>query len=104
MKLPDKIDHGGYFVLDEPPGEQHRVARIGRQLAAGADQKHVHHIAQAGKFALIVQDDGLNARTLGDQPEQPGLATSRIRLDQKPGIDQRGQATFEPSTVDNLPQ
>jgi hypothetical protein len=64
--------------------------------------KSIHRLAQAGKFALIIQDDDLNAGTLGDEAQQPRLAATRIRLDQKPGIDQRWQVTFELPSLDNL--
>jgi hypothetical protein len=44
----------------------------------------------------------LDAGAFGDEPEQPRLAAARIRLDEKAGVDQRRQVTFELPAVDNL--
>ena len=97
-----EIDDCGYLVFEQAAREQRRVTRIGRQLTVGTDQQHVHGFTQACKFAFIVQDDGLDAGTFGDKPQQPRLAAARIRLDEKARVDQRWQVTFQLPAVRNL--
>src|SRR5712691_684375 len=101
LKLVE-IDYRRNLVLDKPAREQRGLARISRQLAASAHQQHVHGLAQACKFALIVQDDGLNARAFGDEPEQPRLATARVSLNEKSRVDQRGEVKLQLLTTDDL--
>ena len=64
LKLVE-IDCCGYLVLDEPAREQRGVAGIGRQLAAGTNQQHVHTLAQAGKLPLMVEHNCLDASAFG---------------------------------------
>src|SRR6516225_8671098 len=78
------------------------MARIGWQLAARTNQQHVHGLAQAGKLPLVVENNGLNAGAFGYETEQPRLAAARIRLNEKSGVNQCGQVTFELPIVDNL--
>src|SRR5208283_2629277 len=63
-----EINHCRNFVFKQAPREQRGVARIGRQFAAGADQKNVHRLTQTCELALIVEDDRLDPGTLGDKP------------------------------------
>jgi len=66
------------------------VARIGRQLSAGADQQHVNRFTQACEFALVVQHNSLDSGALGNQPQQPRFAAAGVRLNKQLSVDQRG--------------
>jgi len=63
------------------------VARIGWQLAAGADQKGVNRFAQARELALVVQHDRLDAGALANQAEQPRFAAAGVRLNKQACVD-----------------
>jgi hypothetical protein len=97
-----KIDYGGDFILDKPPRQERRLARIGWQLPACTDQQHVYGLTQAGKFSLIVEHNCLDASAFGYETEQPRFAAARIRPDEKAGVDQNWQVTFEPYVPVNL--
>jgi hypothetical protein len=49
------------------------MARIGSQLAARADQRHVHDLAQARELTLVVQHDSLHSGALGNQASSQDL-------------------------------
>jgi hypothetical protein len=78
------------------------VARIGRQLAARPDQQHVHGLAQACEFALIVEYDRLDSGALGNQSQQPRFAAAGVGLDKKSGVDQRREIEFQPPASEHL--
>jgi hypothetical protein len=97
-----EVNYCGHLILDEPTREQRAVAGIGRQLATRTNQQHVDGLAQAGKLALMVEHNGLDASAFGYETEQPRLATARIRLHKEPGVDQCRQVTSELPVIDNL--
>jgi hypothetical protein len=74
---------------------------IGRKLTAGADQQHIRRLAQTCELAFIIEDDGLDTGALGNEPQEPRLAATRISLNEKARVDQRRKVelSFLPPTI-----
>jgi hypothetical protein len=75
---------------------------IGRKLTAGADQQHIRRLAQTCELAFIIEDDGLDTGALGNEPQEPRLAATRISLNEKARVDQRRKVELKLLTTDDL--